>query len=695
MVNWDPAAKTVLSNEEVIHNDENGHLYYIKYQVEGTSDYITIATTRPETILGDSAVAVHPEDERYTQFHGKNVIVPLINRSIPIIADDYVEMEFGTGALKVTPAHDMNDYEIGKRHNLETIDIFNDDGTLNDAAQLYIGEDRFIVRKRIYKDLDAAQHIAKREDYRHSVGRSERSNAVVEPRLSLQWYVRMGDLAKPALNAVMTDEIEFFPKKQKNIYSHWMENVRDWCVSRQLWWGQRIPAYYEKALEEARAMMNNPHLQMDDLRQDDDVLDTWFSSWLWPMSVFGTIDSNEELDYYYPTNVLVTGWDIIFLWVARMAIAGIKWKDQRPFRDVYFTGMVRDLKGRKMSKSLGNSPDALELIDTYGADGVRFGMMLSSPAGGDLLFDEKLCEQGKNFSNKIWNGLNFLQSRTVSSRVDPAPSDDLAYQWFRHTLYSKVAQINKLYTEYKLSEILITLYKLFRDDYFGQYVEMIKPSGAEPISEKTFDQAKELFELLLTMLHPFMPFITEEIYHQLDDRKIGDDLIISAYPEELDYNEDVINAGNLSNEITSRIRELRNKHGMKRAATVHLKMATSDRVKQLMDIDGWSDLLTKMAILSELEVVDEDPQGLHSFVIDTDQFFVDLGIVMNVEAELAKLTEELVYQKGFVKSIENKLNNERFVANAPEAIVANERKKLADGVARISLIEESISALSI
>ena len=497
MVNWDPDAKTVLSNEEVLYEEENTFLYHVRYQVEGTDDYITIATTRPETILGDTAIAVHPEDERYTVYHGKRVIVPMVNRSIPIIADDYVDREFGTGALKITPAHDVSDHEIGQRHKLETINILNEDGSLNEDAQLFVGQDRFEARKNAEALLKEQGHLVDKESYRHSVGRSERSKAVVEPRLSLQWYVRMKDLAVPGIKAVEENDIRFFPEKQKNIYRHWMENIRDWCISRQLWWGQRVPAYYykdqtfvavtgEEALEQARAFFNNEHIQLDDLRQDEDVLDTWFSSWLWPMSVFGTLENNDELDYYYPTTVLVTGWDIIFLWVARMIMSGYQWQGKKPFNDVYFTGMVRDEKRRKMSKQLGNSPDALKLIEEYGADGVRFGMLSCSPAGGDLLFDVKLCEQGKNFCNKIWQGFSFLQSRSVDSKLEQTTSDKLAALWMENKFYAKLKDINDWYAEYRLSDILMNLYSLIWNDFFSQYIEMIKPGMDESFSEATF-----------------------------------------------------------------------------------------------------------------------------------------------------------------------------------------------------------------
>ncbi len=705
MVNWDPVAQTVLSNEEVIYSEESGTLYHVRYRVQDTDDYITIATTRPETILGDTAVAVHPEDPRYVSYHGKRVLVPLVDRAVPIIADEYVDQQFGTGALKITPAHDVNDYEIGKKHDLEIIDILNPDATLSAAAQLFVGLDRDEARTLVVRRLEEEGYLVKTEDYTHNVGRSERSHAVVEPRRSLQWYVRMKDLAEPALRAVEEDTIRFFPENQKNTYRHWMRNIRDWCISRQLWWGQRIPAYYyqdqvfvattkEEALEQARAHFNNALIQSDDLSQDEDVLDTWFSSWLWPMSVFGTLDSNEDLDYYYPTSVLVTGWDIIFLWVARMIIAGYQWQGTKPFEHVYFTGMVRDRKGRKMSKSLGNSPDALELIQNYGADGVRFGMLSCSPAGGDLLFDEKLCEQGKNFCNKIWNGLNFLTSRSVSAKIEPGQGDELAYAWFSQKLSQHLQQTNALYKEYRLSQILISNYSLIWNDFFSQYLEMIKPASGASFSDRTFGQAKELFGKLMIILHPFMPFITEEVWHQLEDRRIGEDVIVASYPqEEVETDPRLIKDMQLLIELVSKIREIRSAKSMKWNAPMELYIKKSDQLSPSLYEGRWVALLSKMAVLDEIHFVEEEPGALLSIVIGTDKFFVDPKVTMDVQAELQKLHAELEYQQGFVSSVEQKLDNDRFVSNAPESVVNNERKKLADGLARINMLKESIRQL--
>ncbi len=704
MVNWDPAAQTVLSNEEVIYSEEQGFLYYVRYQVENSDHYITVATTRPETILGDSAIAVHPDDERYSHLKGCRVIVPLVNRLVPVIYDDYVDQTFGTGALKVTPAHDINDYEIGQRHKLPIIDVFNPDGTMSDEAEFFVGMDRADARKAIVQKLEELGLLEKKEAHTHSVGRSERSNAIVEPRRSLQWYVRMKDLAAPALAAVENDTIKFFPKNQKNTYRHWMTTIRDWCVSRQLWWGQRIPAYYyedqvfvavskEEALEQARAFFNNPHIQADDLRQDEDVLDTWFSSWLWPMSVFGSLDSNEELDYYYPTSVLVTGWDIIFLWVARMIMAGYQWKNQKPFEHVYFTGMVRDKQRRKMSKSLGNSPDALELIEKFGADGVRFGMLSCSPAGGDLLFDEKLCEQGKNFCNKIWNGLNFLLSRTVSSKIEPAPTDELAYKWFEQKLNLHLGQSDEQYKSYRLSEILISTYSLIWNDFFSQYLEMIKPKSGESLSEKTFNQAKSLFEKLMTVLHPFMPFITEEVWHLLEDRGIGQDIIVQPYPKAGVTDKSLLDDMEVLIEVVKKVREVRSNKSMKWNDPIDLYIKKSSTLRAELYGGNWVGLLTKMAVLDQVVFVDDEPKDVLSIVVGTQQFFVDTKLELNVEEELQKLQKDLDYQLGFVASVEKKLANQGFVNNAPEAVVANERKKLEDGRTRIQMLEDAIQQL--
>ncbi|HHH50356.1 MAG TPA: valine--tRNA ligase, partial [Saprospiraceae bacterium] len=590
MVNWDPEAQTVLSNEEVLYKEENSKLYYVRYQIEGTSDFLTIATTRPETIPGDSAVAVNPKDERYQHLKNQRVIIPIVNRSVPIIFDDYVDVAFGTGALKITPAHDINDYEIGKRHELEVIDVLNDNGTMSEAAQVYIGEDRAIARKKIAKDLEEMGQIVKVEDYLHSVGRSERTNSVVEPKLSLQWYVDMKAIASPALDAVMKDEVEFFPKKFKNTYRHWMENIRDWCISRQLWWGHRIPAYFygeevfvaetaQEALAQAQEKLGLPDLKISDLKQDEDVLDTWFSSWLWPISVFDGFNNQKDIDYYYPTNVLVTGWDIIFLWVARMVMAGYEWKNERPFEHVYFTGMVRDKQKRKMSKSLGNSPDALKLIADFGADGVRFGMMSCSPAGGDLLFDEKLCKQGKNYCNKMWNALKLLKSWKIKEEQTDAniiAANQFAIKWFKNKLSKTIVEIEANFKDYRLSEALITLYSFMWNDFFQMYLEIIKPPYGEAIDRATYESTIELYSQLMTTLHPFMPFVTEEIWHQLKDRKAGEDCVISTYPKADTIDKTLLRQMDIASQIISNIRDNKNKNKVSKNDSVELFVQQTD-----------------------------------------------------------------------------------------------------------------------
>jgi len=705
MVNWDPEALTVLSNEEVLHKEENSFLYHVKYAVEGEEgSFVTIATTRPETILGDSAIAVHPEDERYAHLKGKKVIVPLVNRSVPVIFDSYVELEFGTGALKVTPAHDVNDYEIGKRHKLEVIDIFNDNGTINEAGELYVGKDRFKARKEIVKDLEEKGLLVMKEDYAHSVGRSERTNAVVEPKLSMQWYVDMKKITDPALDAVMSDEILFNPKKYKNTYKHWLDNIRDWCISRQLWWGHRIPAWYyeeeifvaetaEEALAQAREKLNNPELSLEELKQDEDVLDTWFSSWLWPISVFDGFNNREELAYYYPTSVLVTGWDIIFLWVARMVMAGYEWEGRKPFDHVYFTGMVRDKKRRKMSKSLGNSPDALELINKFGADGVRFGMLSCSPAGGDLLFDDSLCDQGKKFCNKIWNGLRFVKGWESTEAIAPSDEEVYATAWFAHKLAAIHREIEDNYKDFRLSEILKKLYSFIWDDFCSWYLEMIKPEDGK-ISKVTYDKTIEFFSQICTLLHPFMPFITEEAWHILKDRADGEDCIMSQNPVYDKPNSSVLSDVETVYAIATNVRDVRNKNGVKRQEKLELSILNSDNITRLSSDAGWKGTVSKLAILQSINVVNEEVDNSISFIIGTDKYFIELEQEIDVEAELVSLKEKLIYEEGFVKSVNKKLDNERFVNNAPDAVVANEKKKLADGLDRIAKIKESIEKLS-
>lgn len=704
MVNWDPEAQTVLSNEEVLHEEETTQLYHVKYQVEGSDEYITIATTRPETIMGDSAIAVHPDDPRYSKMKGKKVIVPMVNRVVPIIFDSYVDMEFGTGALKITPAHDVNDYEIGKRHNLEVIDVINDNGTIAEAAQVFVGEDRFIARKMVKKKLKELGNLVDVEDYTHSVGRSERTNSVVEPKLSLQWYVDMKALAKPALDAVVSDEVEFFPKNQKNLYSHWMENIRDWCISRQLWWGHRIPAWYigeevfvakneNEALLQAQEKTGNPNLTLDDLKQDEDVLDTWFSSWLWPISLFDGFNSREEMDYYYPTSVLVTGWDIIFLWVARMIMAGYEWENKRPFDHVYFTGMVRDKQRRKMSKSLGNSPDALALIEKFGADGVRFGMLSSSPAGGDLLFDEKLCEQGSKFSNKLWNALRLLDGLAIDESKTNNKVDDFAAVWFENKFNAVLEEIESNFKEYRLSEALTTLYSFIWNDYCSWYLEMIKPPYGEGIAGSVKEQAKAFYERICIALHPFMPFITEEIWHILKQREDGEDCIISTYPKTGNSDKDNIAIVEQAKDIISNIRDVRAKNGLSKAELLDLCAIKSERMETLLGHTGIQEMIIKVGNLKEIKLSENDEVSGASFISGTEKFVVLFEQKIDVEAELARLDKELVYQQGFVGSIQKKLSNERFVNNAPEAVVNNERKKMADGEARIKILEEEIAQL--
>ena len=704
MVHWDPRARTVLSNEEVLYREENTFLYHVKYHlVDDLSQSITIATTRPETILGDTAIAVHPEDDRYRDLVGKLVKVPLINREIPIIADDYVDREFGSGALKITPAHDANDYEIGKRHDLKVVDVITDDGHMSEAAEHFIGEDIMTARKHMIEHLESNGQLVQKEPLVHSVGRSERTDAVVEPRLSLQWYVKMDTLAKPALESVMSDEIEFFPKNQKNTYRHWMTNIRDWCISRQLWWGHRIPAYYyedevfvaetpEEALEAAREKTGIATLTMADLRQDEDVLDTWFSSWLWPFSVFDGMDEGGEIDYYYPTSVLVTAWDIIFLWVARMAMAGFEWKGEKPFRHVYFTGMVRDPLGRKMSKSLGNSPDALELLDNYGADGVRFGILSSSPAGGDLLFDEKLCEQGRNFCNKIWNALRLVKGWETSDQPS-SDADKIAFAWIEEKLQTVIEGIENDFQEYRLSESLTKLYSFIWTDFCSWYLEMVKPAHGDTMSLETYNNTTALFSKLMQLLHPFMPFVTEEVWHQLSEK--DGDCMMSYYPKKASLGSNVLEDVEYLKEIIAKVRDVRNKNGLKVRELLPLKMLKSARTQSLLSQKGWSDLLQSTAFLEGIQPIDEASKDVSdvAFVVGTDKFYITISKEVDVEEELKTVEADLEYQRGFVKSIEKKLSNERFVNNAPEAVVDKERKKLADGQKRIAMLEETLVRL--
>ena len=668
MVNWDPKALTALSDEEVIYKEEHSKLYYLRYYIEGEDKYIVVATTRPETILGDTAVCVNPNDPRYTYLKGKKVIVPLVNRAVPIIMDDYVDIEFGTGCLKVTPAHDVNDYMLGEKYNLPTIDIFNDNGTISEAGGLYIGMDRFDVRKQIAKDLQAAGLLEKVEDYNNKVGFSERTNVVIEPKLSMQWFVKMDKLAEPALKAVMNDDIKFHPDKFKNTYRHWMENIKDWCISRQLWWGHRIPAYYlpqggfvvaetpEEALKLAREKSGDDSLQLSDLRQDEDCLDTWFSSWLWPISLFDGINNpgNEEINYYYPTSDLVTGPDIIFFWVARMIMAGYEYTGEKPFKNVYFTGIVRDKIGRKMSKSLGNSPDALELIKTYGADGVRMGLMLAAPAGNDILYDDALCEQGRNFNNKIWNAFRLVKGWNVDESLEQPQTAQIAVKWFDAQLSRTLAEVKDLFGKYRLSEALMAVYRLFWDEFSSWYLEMIKPGYQQPIDRATYDATLTYFDALLRMLHPFMPFITEELWQHLYERKEGESIMYARMPEAHPVDDTIIDRFETTKQIVAGVR------------TIRLQKGIANKEPLTLQIIGAHDhandcILTKMTNLEAIEAIDEKDPAAASFRVHATEYAIPLGNNIDVEAELKKLEGELQHAQGFLKTVMGKLNNERFV----------------------------------
>ena len=701
MVNWDPAAQTALSDEEVIYKEVNSKLYYLRYKIEGDDRYIVVATTRPETILGDTAVCVNPNDERYSWLKGKKVIVPLVNRAIPIIMDEYVEMEFGTGCLKVTPAHDVNDYMLGEKYNLETIDIFNDNGTISEKGGLYVGMDRFDVRDQIEKDLIAADLMEKVEAYTNKVGYSERTSVVIEPKLSMQWFLKMEELAKPALDAVMEDDIVLHPAKFKNTYRHWLENIKDWCISRQLWWGHRIPAYYlpqggyvvaateEEALQLAREKSGNPELQLADLRQDEDVLDTWFSSWLWPISVFGNIldKENKEINYYYPTSDLVTGPDILFFWVARMIIAGYEYRGEMPFKNVYLTGIVRDKLGRKMSKSLGNSPEPLELIKNFGADGVRMGMMLSASAGNDILFDESLCEQGRNFNNKIWNAFRLVKGWNVDDTIPQPEAARIAIKWFEGKLSQTIEEVNDLFDKYRISEALMTVYKLFWDEFSSWYLEMIKPGYQLPIDKQTYETTLSFFDSLLKLLHPFMPFITEELWQLVAERKQGESIMVQPMPAALPYDAAFMTGFEGAKEVISNIRTVRLQKNIPNKDTLTLQV--------LGEHDSALDaVIMKMGNLEAIEKVAEKDPTAAAFLVGTLEYAIPLGNNIDVEAELQKMKEELVYLQGFRKSVMGKLSNDRFVNNAPAAVVETERKKLADADSKINSIEERIASLS-
>lgn len=704
MVNWDPEAKTTLSDEEVIYEERQGKLYHLKYQIEGSNEFVTIATTRPETILGDTAICIHPEDERYTHLKGKKAIVPICNRVIPIIFDEYVDMEFGTGCLKVTPAHDVNDKTLGEKHNLEIIDIFNEDATLNSYGLHYQGKDRFVVREEIAVELEQIGALAKTETHLNKVGTSERTKAVIEPRLSDQWFLSMEELVKPAIKAVLeTEEIKLYPSRFNNTYRHWLENIRDWNISRQLWWGQQIPAYYygegkddfvvaeniETALELARAKTNNQQLETHNLTQDPDALDTWFSSWLWPMAVFGGIldPENEDFKYYYPTNDLVTGPDILFFWVARMIIAGYEYAGEKPFTNVYLTGLVRDKQRRKMSKSLGNSPEPLELIEKFGADGVRVGLLLSASAGNDILFDEELCNNGKAFANKIWNAFRLVKGWEVADLPQPE-SAKVAIEWYEAKLQQTLAEIEDHFEKYRLSDALMAIYKLVWDDFCSWFLEMIKPGYQQPIDRATFDKAIEMLEANLKLLHPFMPFLTEEIWQHIAERTPEQALIIAEYPKLASYNEKLIADFEFAAEVIAGIRTIRKDKNIAMKDAVALKVVNHEKASTYFD-----SVIVKLGNLSELDYVTDKVDGALTYRVKSNEYFIPVSGNIDIAAEIAKLTEELKYTQGFLRSVQGKLANEKFVAGAPEQVIANERKKEADALAKITTIEQSLNSL--
>lgn len=705
MVNWDPKALTALSDEEVIYKEEHGKLYYLRYKVEGDAEgrYAVVATTRPETIMGDTAMCINPNDPKNAWLKGKKVIVPLVNRAIPVIEDDYVDIEFGTGCLKVTPAHDVNDYMLGEKYNLPSIDIFNDNGTLSEAAGMYIGMDRFDVRKQIEKDLEAAGLLEKTEAYTNKVGYSERTNVVIEPKLSMQWFLKMEHFADMALPPVMNDELKFYPAKYKNTYRHWMENIKDWCISRQLWWGHRIPAYFlpeggyvvavtpEEALAKAKEKTGNAALTIDDLRQDEDCLDTWFSSWLWPISLFDGINNpgNEEIKYYYPTSDLVTGPDIIFFWVARMIMAGYEYEGQMPFKNVYFTGIVRDKQGRKMSKSLGNSPDPLELIERYGADGVRMGMMLAAPAGNDILFDDALCEQGRNFCNKIWNAFRLIKGWTVDDSLQATEAARLATHWFESKQNEVAAEVADLFKKYRLSEALMAVYKLFWDEFSSWYLEMIKPAYGQGIDRATYNATLCYLDNLLHLLHPFMPFITEELWQQMYERNAeeGESLMVSALNMDTYVDTNDVAQFEVVKDIISNIRSIRLQKNIAQKEALELQVLGENPVAE------FNAVIQKMCNLSSIEVVENKAEGAASFMVGTTEFAVPLGNMIDAEAEIARMEAELKHKEGFLQGVLKKLSNEKFVNNAPVAVLEMERKKQADAESIINSLKESIAAL--
>ncbi len=704
MVNWDPAAQTALSDEEVVYKESQGKLYYLRYKVEGSDRSIIVATTRPETILGDTALCVNPTDERYRWLaDDARVVVPLVGRSIPVIRDEYVDKEFGTGALKVTPAHDVNDYMLGEKYALQTIDIFNDDGTINDKVGMYVGMDRFECRRIIEGDLQAAGLLDNVEPYTNNVGFSERTGAAIEPKLSMQWFLSMKELAEPATKAVMEDTIKFVPTKYKNTYRHWMENIKDWCISRQLWWGQRIPAYYlpqggyvvaetlAEAVEKARAKTGDTTLTAADLRQDEDVLDTWFSSWLWPISVFDGIrrPDNEEINYYYPTNDLVTGPDIIFFWVARMIMAGYEYRGREPFGNVYFTGIVRDKLGRKMSKQLGNSPDPLDLIEKYGADGMRVAMMLSTSAGNDVMFDEALCEQGRNFANKIWNAYRLVGGWNVDDELPQSDNNRLSVEWFRQVMRRDIERVDEAFRQYRISEAFMMLYKLFWDDFSGWYLEMVKPAYQSPIDADTMAATKHFFDELLRLLHPFMPFVTEEIWQDLAPEAGCESIVVARQPRIVETADArTLARFDLAREVISSVRNIRKQKNIAQKDTLTMKVMADENYPE-----EYAPVIAKMCNLSSIDRVEEKDPAAAAFIVKTAQYFIPLADKIDLEAEREKLAADLQYLEGFLASVMKKLSNERFVQSAPEKVVANERAKQADAEAKIAAIKERLASL--
>lgn len=704
MVNWDPLAKTTLSDEEVIYEEKMGSLYYLKYSIEGSDDYLTIATTRPETILGDTAICINPNDDRFIHLKGKKAIVPICNRVIPVIEDEYVDIEFGTGCLKVTPAHDENDKMLGDKHGLDVIDIFNDDGSLNSYGMHYEGKDRFVVRKEIVTELEAMGAISKIESYVNKVGTSERTGAVIEPKLSDQWFLKMKDLAQPALDAVLEKEVQLVPAKFVNTYRYWMENVRDWNISRQLWWGQQIPAYYygdgkedyvvaetlEEAVIEAQTRLGNNTITSTDLTQDSDVLDTWFSSWLWPISVFGGIlePDNREINYYYPTNDLVTAPEILFFWVARMIIAGYEYRNERPFNNVYLTGIVRDKQRRKMSKSLGNSPDPIELMQKYGADGVRVGMLLSSPAGNDLMFDEDLCKQGSGFVNKIWNAYRLIQGWEVSDSQEKTETAEISVQWYRNQFQKTLFEIEDHFSKYRISDALMSTYKLVWDDFCSWFLEMVKPAYGESISAKTYQEVVALFEDNLKILHPFVPFISEEIWQNLSERTPKEALIISDWPSTDEVDTKLTKSFEFASEVISGIRSVRKDKNISFKESIALSVINNEAVSN--DFDA---VISKLGNVSVITYITEKIEGALTFRVKSNEYFIPVSGAINIEAEIAKLTEELNYTEGFLKSVQGKLKNERFVKGAPENVVAIEKQKEADALAKIETLKASLASL--